>query len=100
MSIEKLNNKIHKKDNFDCGIEKLNEFLKQFAYQNQNRYYIGTTYVICNDNNEIMAFITLTVSAINKKEINAFKPYKELPVLRIARSAVDKRFQRQGLGKN
>jgi len=99
MNIEKLNTKIHKRNNFNCGVEELNEFLKYFAYQNQNRYYVGTTYVIHNDTNEIIAFITLNVSVINKTQINASKPYKEIPVLRIARLGVDKKYQKQGNGK-
>jgi len=96
--IEKLS-KNHKRDNFDCENSFLNEFLKKYALQNQHRYYVGTTYVISDYENNVIAYITLSGISIKKAILKEKYPYEELPALLIARLAVDKRFQGQGLGK-
>ena len=96
--IEKLS-KNHKKESFDCGNSFLNEFLKKYAFQNQNRYYVGTTYVISDGENNIIAYITLSGVSIKKTMLNEKYPYEELPALLIARLAIDKNFQGKGLGK-
>ena len=94
MIIEKLN-KFHKKDEFDCG----NKFLKKYAFQNQSRYLVGVTYVIYIDN-KVIEYITLTASSSLKKvTLNKNKPYEDIPVLRIGRLAVDKKYQGKGIGK-
>jgi predicted N-acetyltransferase YhbS len=98
LKIEKLS-KYHKKDNFNCGNSFLNVFIKKYAFQNQKRYFIGTTYVISDENNNIIAYVTLSVTSIKKESIEEKKPYDELPVLLIARLAVDKNYQGKGLGK-
>jgi GNAT superfamily N-acetyltransferase len=97
MIIEKLN-QFHNKENFDCGNLLLNEFLKKYAYQNQNRYLIGVTYVI-HINNRIIGYITISAASIKKVNITANKPYEDIPVLRIARLAADKSYQKKGIGK-
>jgi len=45
MIIEK-SSKHHNRENFDCGNQFLNDFLKKYAYQNQTRYFVGITYVV------------------------------------------------------
>jgi len=97
MIIEKLN-KNHKKERFDCGNEVLNIFLKKYAYQNQNRYLVGVTYVLHKEN-LIYGYITISVSSIKKSQVLFKKPYEDIPILRIARLAVDIKFQNNGLGK-
>ena len=97
MIIEKLN-KYHKKDSFDCGNELLNDFIKKYAYQNQNRYLVGITYVIHIDN-VIIGYITLNASSIKKMIVDKNKPYEDIPILRIGRLAVDKSYQNKGIGK-
>ncbi len=97
MEIEKLT-KHHKKESFDCGNELLNIFLKKYAIQNQYRYMVGVTYVITKKN-LVLAFITLSASSIKKHTLNAKKPYEDIPVLRVARLAVDKAYQNKGFGK-
>ena len=97
MIIEKLS-KFHKREEFDCGNELLNNFLKKYAYQNQNRYLIGVTYVVHIDN-KIIGYITLSASSLKKVTLNKNKPYDDIPVLRIGRIAVDKNYQNKGIGK-
>jgi len=98
IKIEKLS-KHHKRENFDCGDEFLNLFLKRYAYQNQRRYLVGNTYVISDIDNNVLAYITMSVSSIRKNMIEKNKPYEELPVLLIARLAVDNKYQKQRLGE-
>jgi GNAT superfamily N-acetyltransferase len=95
--IEKLN-KYHKKKEFDCGNIFLNDFIKKYAYQNQNRYLVGVTYIIHIDN-KVIGYITLNASSIKKFIINVNKPYEDIPVLRIGRLAIDKFYQKKGIGK-
>ncbi len=97
MIIEKLS-KHHNIKNFDCGNKILNEFIKKYAYQNQNRYLIGITYVI-HINNQIIGYITLNASSLKKTYLKIKKPYEDIPVLRIGRLAVDKSYQKKGIGK-
>lgn len=96
--IEKLS-KNHSRDSFDCGNSFLNEFLKKYALQNQNRYYVGTTYIISNNEKNVIAYITLSGLSIKKAILKEKYPYEELPALLIARLAVDKKYQKKGLGK-
>jgi len=96
--IEKLNKK-HKKKEFDCGNNFLNEFLKKYALQNQNRYYIGTTYIISDNENNIISYITISVITIKKVELEENYPYDELPAILIARLAVDKKYQNNKIGE-
>ena len=96
MRIEKLE-KGHKKTRFDCGNDVLNSFLKRYAYQNQQRYPVGVTYVAVNDT-EVIGYVTLSASSIRKTALDAKKPYEEIPMMRIARLAVDKHFQGHGIG--
>ena len=97
MIIEKLS-KHHKRENFDCGNQFLNDFLKKYAYQNQTRYFVGVTYV-AHFNNQVIGYITLSASSIKKVLLDKKKPYEDLPILRIGRLAIDKKYQRKGIGK-
>lgn len=98
IKIEKLS-KIHKKEIFDSGNSFLNEYLKKYALQNQERHHISITYVITDNYNNIIAYISLSTTSIKKIDLKENYPYEYLPALLIARLAVDKRFQKQGLGK-
>jgi GNAT superfamily N-acetyltransferase len=87
---------------FDCGDIELDRFFQRYAGQNQFRHHIGSTYVAVLDGN-IAGFVTVspgeltadTVAAALKKKLPAYP----IPVLRIARLAVDTRFQGRGIGR-
>jgi ribosomal protein S18 acetylase RimI-like enzyme len=93
--------RITPKDNFsdfDCGNDELNIFLKRFAKQNQFKHYLGNTFII--ENRDILiGYITITTATITKDIINFKLPNYPLPVLRIARLAIDKQFQGKSFGK-
>lgn len=88
--------------NFNCGTPELDKFFQQYAGQNQFRHHIGTTYVLANKSN-IAGFVTVSAGEIATQKLssitNARLPEYPLPILRIARLAVDKQFQGLGLGK-
>lgn len=91
----------HDRRNFSCGVDALDIYLRRFARHHADSN-VSRTYVAA-DEATIHGFYTLTMSAIRKenlapKHLNRF-PNFPLPVARLARLAVDTRYQRQGLGE-
>jgi GNAT superfamily N-acetyltransferase len=87
---------------FRSGNVELDRFFIRYAGQNQFRHHIGTTYVAVDDNGFIAGFATLTASEITVGALPAPKrkrlPQYPMPVLRLARLAVDERAKGQGAG--
>ena len=87
---------------FDCDDVSLNQYLRQYAKQNQFKHYIGTTYIALLGT-RIVGYVSVSSSSIRTDEIseNLTKklPKYPLPILRLARLAVDKQYQKQGIGK-
>jgi ribosomal protein S18 acetylase RimI-like enzyme len=87
---------------FCCGNIELDRFFQRYAGQNQFRHYIGSNYILhCHQ--IIAGFVTISAGVICAENLtdNLKKslPDYPLPVLRIARLAIDKKFQKMGLGK-
>ena len=84
------------------GNPDLDRFFQTYAAQNQFKLYVGTTYVAV-DMGAIFGFVTLTVSAIEVDDLplalGRRLPRYPLPVLRIARLAVDGAAQGRGVGR-
>ena len=87
---------------FDCGIEKLNEFLSRYAIKN-DELGIRKTFVALNNNNRISGYFTLATAQAAYQEIpDRYRdklPKYPIPALRIARLAVNKELQGNGIGK-
>lgn len=87
---------------FCCGNIELDRFFQRYAGQNQFRHYIGSNYIL-HYNETIAGFVTISAGVICAENLtdNLKKslPDYPLPVLRIARLAIDKKFQGFGLGK-
>jgi GNAT superfamily N-acetyltransferase len=87
---------------FHSGNPDLDRFFQKYAAQNQFKHYIGTTYV-ADDRGAILGFVTVTVSAIEVDDlplsVGRRLPRYPLPVLRIARLAVDVAAQGKGVGR-
>jgi len=90
------------REEFDCGNERLNEYLKKYAYQNHKKN-ISKTYVATEVNkNKIVGYYTINNAQFNfiylppsyKKNL----PRYPVPAMRICRLAVDRSVQRRGLG--
>lgn len=100
VSPEKLE-KRHNLKNFDCENDKLNEYLKKYALQNQKKN-ISKTYVTQVEE-KIIGYYTLTFGSVDKIElpgsINRNLPSYQIPVMVLARLAIDKNHKGKGLGK-
>jgi len=91
------------RSDFDCGRPALNLYLARHAAQHQAR---NVTRTFCGElDGELFGYYALTnasvdVSALTPEVIKRYKlPTHLLPVVRLARLAVDTRFQGRGLGQ-
>jgi GNAT superfamily N-acetyltransferase len=91
-------------ENFDCRDEPLNNYLKRHAWTNQEKVSIGVTYVAVDESapRTVLGYFTLATSSVPrdrlpKKYVRGLPPY-DLPLILLARLAVDKRFSGKGLG--
>jgi GNAT superfamily N-acetyltransferase len=89
---------------FDCGDEPLNNYLHRHAWNNQQKSSIGVTYVAVDEvaPRAVLGYFTLAASSISrnilpKKLVRGLPPY-DLPLILLARLAVDNRFAGKGLG--
>ncbi len=87
---------------FRSGNADLDRFFARYAGQNQFRHHIGTTYVAVDQAGWIAGFATLTASEIAPAAVSPSRrrrlPKYPLPVLRLARLAIDERAKGQGIG--
>lgn len=96
--------KLHETDEvtqFDCGQAALNQFLHRFALINQ-KANSAQTYVCC-DASRVVGFYSLAVGSVDPAEApsRAIKGMARhpVPVMILARLAVDLTYQRKGLGQ-
>jgi GNAT superfamily N-acetyltransferase len=92
-------------ENFDCNDHALNNYLKRHAWNNQQKSSIGVTYVVVEEvaPNAVLGYFTLAMSAVPrdafpKKHVRGLPAY-DLPLILLARLAVDHRFAGKGLGR-
>ncbi len=98
-SIEKLN-KSHVTEEFDCGSEALNQFLHSHALTNQrsgsSQSYVGLS------NKTIVGYYTLTIGQIEYADaierMAKGMPRYPIPVIILARLAVDENWQGHKIG--
>lgn len=86
---------------FRSGDADLDRLFHQFAGQNQFRHHLGVTYVAVEDRT-ILGFATVAAAHVEIDDlpvaVRRKLPRYPLPVLRLARLAVDQSAQGQGLG--
>lgn len=90
---------------FDCGIEELNAFLKDYAMIYQNRRF-GATLVFFDKKDPqstVIGFYTLAPAQIDRKLlpdklISGPRP-NPIPAFRLCRLAVDRRYQGKRIGE-
>lgn len=91
------------RSNFRSGDDDLDRFFHRFAGQNQFRHHVGVNYVAA-DSGRILAFATVSAGQLEGDALpltlRRKLPSYPLPVLRLARLAVDWEAHGQGLGKN
>ncbi len=87
---------------FRSGNVDLDRFFLRYAGQNQFRHHVGVTYVAVVDD-EILGFATVAASQVEIVDLpegaRRRLPHYPLPVLRLARMAVDQGSQGRGVGK-
>jgi GNAT superfamily N-acetyltransferase len=89
---------------FDCGDDPLNNYLKRHAWANQQKSSIGVTYVATDEGapRTVLGYFTLATASVPRdafprKYVRGLPPY-DLPLILLARLAVDRRFSGKGLG--
>jgi len=89
------------RSSFRSGDSNLERFFHHFAGQNQFKHYVGVTYVAVEDR-QILGFATIAPGHIEIEGLPARArsklPHYPLPVLRLARLAVEQSAHGQGLG--
>jgi len=102
LKIEELS-KRHNRERFDCGNHDLNQYLRNTARQHIIKG-ISRTFVLIDESQpeEMLGFFTLAFCEIQAEDL-PFKYAKKyptkIPAAKLARLAVSKKYQRQGLGK-
>lgn len=104
MKIEILDKK-HKREEFDCGNDQLNNYLKHQAGQDMKRKLSACFVLNESSSNQILGYYTLSNNSIS---LNSFteeiqkklpKSYKSIPTTLLGRLAIDKKQHGRGLGK-
>jgi GNAT superfamily N-acetyltransferase len=98
--VEKLR-RDHAVDDFDCGREQLNKYLQLYAWQNQQAGASQTYVGVVDD--AIVGFHTLAASQVMyddaPQRLTKGLARHPVPLVLLARLAVDHRWQKQGVGK-
>jgi ribosomal protein S18 acetylase RimI-like enzyme len=98
-----LDNRVNR-DRFDCGIPELNDYLQKYARQNQTKG-IAKTIVALTDNSEtsIAGYYAISMAELQNESLPESDrkklPRYPIPAVRLAKLAVDRSFQGQGIGK-
>lgn len=92
--------KDHDRNSFDSGVPALNEYLKKYALQNQKKY-AARTYVATRGN-RVVGFYSLAYGSVSLDEapqtVRSGLPRHPVPIILLARLAVDLSEQGRGLG--
>ncbi|HEY3354976.1 MAG TPA: GNAT family N-acetyltransferase [Polyangia bacterium] len=87
---------------FHSGNVDLDRFFQRYAGQNQFRHHIGTTYVAVDSAGTLAGFATVTAAEIAPDAMTGSArkrlPRYPVPVLRLARLAVDEGARGEGVG--
>ena len=93
--------KSHNREAFDCGDEALNEFLRRYA---RKSHELGgaKTFLAVADDSVILGFYSLSPASVEYARTPEIArrglARQDVPGFRLARLAVDRRVQSQGLG--
>jgi len=102
--IEPLSDR-HIRDDFDCGVEGLDSFIRQLASQYQRRNLGRTWVAVTRESLHILGYYTLSNGAIepslmptaSRKKLPKTLP---IPIMHLGRLAVDHRSSSRGLGEH
>lgn len=91
--------KEHQRFEFDCGIESLNMFLKNFARQNDEKGLSRTFVAVRSGDSAIHGYYSLSSGSISFEQVPEKLPRYPIPTAHIGRLAVDRSSQGLGLGE-
>jgi GNAT superfamily N-acetyltransferase len=85
---------------FRSGDEALDLYFHRYAGQNQFRHHIGVTYVAAEEG-RILGFVTVSPGSLDAADLPSGRktPPYPVPILRVARLAVDDSARGRGLGR-
>ncbi len=99
-----LLNKSHRRNNFDCGKDLLNNYIRYQASQDIKRK-LSACFVLADNDHSIKGFYTLSNNSIPLDTLPEMLrkklplSYKSIPATLLGRLAIDRKYQRNGLGK-
>ena len=86
---------------FSCGDPDYDDFLRKYAAQNQFRHRVGKTLVAVDDEH-VIGYATFALGEVSAdvlpEDLTRQLPRYPCPVVRLARLAVDVRYQGNGIG--
>lgn len=85
----------HILEDFNCGDEDINYFLKKLALPNQNNK-LSNTYVLSNE--KVIAYFSLLASQLNTGDARIYGIDK-IPIALLGRMGVDKKFKGNNIGR-
>jgi ribosomal protein S18 acetylase RimI-like enzyme len=92
---------LHKFDGFDSGKPELDSFLFNMAQYNQREGH-SRTFVIADADYNVVGYHSLCAGMISRnntpRQVGGHGAPRDIPVALLARLAVDRKFQRNGLG--
>lgn len=85
---------------FESGDEALDHYFRRYAGQNQFRHHLGVSYVAVEEGC-ILGFATVSPGTLDAEQLPSGRrmPPYPIPVLRVARLAVDRAARGRGIGK-
>ena len=97
-----LINKNHDFSDFDCGEPALNEFAKKDAFEQYQNNESSTYVLTLADSNKVIGFFTLAHYSVRTSKVSELVPgqYSATRLILLGRLAVDKLYQKQGLGED
>jgi GNAT superfamily N-acetyltransferase len=102
MRVEPLDPSRHDRNNFDCGNDDLNNWLAKTANQAQERHRSSRTHVLTEDGRTILGYYSLASQSVALDAVPAglAKGHRfPIPAVILARLAIAKDHQQQGLGE-
>jgi GNAT superfamily N-acetyltransferase len=94
--------KKHDRETFDCGEDALNEFLRRYARKSHERGGAKTFLAIDDADKIILGFYSLSPASVDYARtpeiVRRGLARHDVPGFRMARLAVDRRFQGRGIG--
>lgn len=97
-------NASHKRDDFSCGKDPLDNYLHKQVSQDVKRK-LAACFILPHEGNKVKGYYTLSNDSVPAEHLpeelknKMPKAYKNLPTTLLGRLAVDKNFKGQGFGK-